>query len=218
MKANSVGDLFNENKLRVDSLLNSGNPLVTLTPDLTHVDGIGLIIVVAGATRVITANGTTDNVVAATHVWTFANGSFGQGDVGATFVIANSGAGNNGSYVIDVVTNDHTVHTVGAPVANETFGATVTATLTDTALQATITFEVSNDYVQTTLPGLNQVPSGGHWADITSEFSPAPAAITAAGNQYIQAYPLVARRGRLTITPTGGASLVSIYYSAKGNR
>lgn len=220
MKANTIGDLWRENWLRVQFLLNSGANLATITPDLTHVDGIGMVIVVEDASRVITANGTTDHVVKATKTWVFAGGNFGQGDVGATVVIAGtSGGSNDGTYHIATVVNSTTfTSTEAVPGANETFTTSVTATVTDLPLQATIEFDVSNDYVQTTLPGLNQVPTAGHWADITSAFAPAFADITVAGNQYAQAYPLVARRGKLIIKPTAGASLVSIYYSAKGNR
>jgi hypothetical protein len=219
MKRNTVGELYKENVLREDFLYNSGDVLSTITPSIAHMDGLSFILCVDQAVRVITANGTTDHVVSGTKTWTFAGGAFGQGDVGGTFVLAGS-ASNNGSYVISTVVDEFTVTTVGAPVGNETFTSSVTATLTDLDLQATPTVQVSNNYSPAagTFPTLGQVPNTGRWPDITAQFSPSLAPISGDGEQFVQCYPLVAQRARLTITPTAGAALISIFYCAKGNQ
>lgn len=95
-------------------------------------------------TRVITANGTTDHVVSGTKTWTFASGAFTSADVGATFVVANSVA-DNGTYTVASVTNGTTIVSTEAVTADETFGATVTATITQVGPTGTFTVEGSND-------------------------------------------------------------------------
>jgi hypothetical protein len=217
MKRNTVGGLYKENVLRETYLLNSGTALHTITPSLEHLDGCSFVVAIDNVVRVIAANGTTDHVVSGTKTWTLSAGNFGQGDVGGTFVI-NTGL-NAGSYVIATVIDATHVTSVGAPAANETFGGTVTATLTDLALVAVPTVQVSNNFSPAagTAPTLGQVPNAGRWPDITSAFSPAPATTNGTGEQFFQAYPLVAMRARLTLTPSAGAGYVSIYYCAKGN-
>lgn len=220
MKRNTVGDFYKENILLEDELLNSGDPLVIRTPSLAHVDGLSFIVAVANATRSITVVA-PDAVIAGSGTWRFGNGNFGPGDVGGTFTVGGaSNGGNNGAKVILTVVDATHVTTATTGLVNETFNpAAVTVSLADLAVQATIKIEVSNNFSPPggTFPTLGQVPNVGKWADITSQFSPSPAAITAAGNQFIQAYPLVAQRARITITPTAGASLISLYYCAKGN-
>lgn len=217
MKRNTVGGLYKENILRESFLFNSGAALHTITPPLDHLDGCSFVMTIDNVVRVIAANGTTDHVVAGTKTWTLSAGSFGQGDVGGTFVI-NTGL-NAGSYVIATVVSSTVVTSVGAPAANETFGGTVTATLTDLALVSVPTIQVSNNFSPAagTLPTLGQIPNTGRWPDITSAFSPAPVSTNGTGEQFFQAYPLVALRARLTLTPSAGAAYVSIYYCAKGN-
>ena len=218
-KANSIGEYFKEGFLREAYQLRTTDPLVTITPALDNMDGIAFQVITAATVRALVLTD-TDSVVAATKTWTFANGAFDSGDVGATFVVTGSSGGtNDGTFTVASVTNATTIVSVEAPGGNETFDPdTVTVTFTDEPLQADITIEVSNDFVQATLPTPNLPANAGNWTDITDAFVPSIAAITADGSQYIQAYPLVARRARLTITATEGGSDVTILFSAKGNR
>lgn len=66
----------------------------------------------------------TDNVVASTHTWNFANGDFSFADVGTPITITGS-ASNNGTYTIVSVTSAQTIVTDGTQV-NETFAGTET--------------------------------------------------------------------------------------------
>lgn len=81
--------------------------------------------------------------------------------------------------------------------------------------------EVSNNYVSDKTPNLNQGQQIGQvkWSDITSQFSPSITSPAGSDtNQYVQAYPLVARHIRITFTPASGAGDLTITYSGKGNR
>lgn len=63
----------------------------------------------------------TDNVVAASHTWTFANGAFTQADVGRVLTVAGAtNAANNATFIIQSVTNATTIVTTGTQT-NETF-------------------------------------------------------------------------------------------------
>lgn len=219
MKANAIGDFYQENRLLVDFLLNSGDPKELITPHLVHMDGIGLVIVVKDADRDIAVTA-LDAVVASSGTWRFDNGNFGPGDVGAVFTVAGAtNGGNNGAKTILTVVDATHVTTATTSLVNETFDPdAVTVNLVDDPLQAAIKFEVSNNCVLAGQPQLNQLPNPGDWADITAQFSPVPQDITEESNQFVQCYPLVATRGKLTFTPTAGAGLVSVYYCAKGNR
>jgi hypothetical protein len=81
--------------------------------------------------------------------------------------------------------------------------------------------EVSNNYTTNSVPSLysNDQVGKDKWTDITSAFT--PAITNPAGSplsQYIQAYPLVALAFRVTFTQSASSGLITVLYSAKGNR
>lgn len=156
--------------------------------------------------------------MAATGVWTFANGAFTDADVDRTITVAGAAnTGNNGTKTITAVNSATEIETAITGLVDETFDPDdVTLIVESGPLQATTEVEVSNDYVSERLPGLNQVPGAGHWANVDDMFSPAPPAITAATTEFFQADPLDARTARILIIPTAGAGAVSMWYAAKG--
>jgi gentisate 1,2-dioxygenase len=81
--------------------------------------------------------------------------------------------------------------------------------------------DASNDYVQASLPGLNQTQANGgpRWSNIAnSQFSPSIAAVSAPSSQFVQLDPFDGRRLRFTLTVTAGSTLVTMTYAAKGPR
>jgi hypothetical protein len=221
--ANNVGSFHKENVLReadpTKDFVSGTTPLVTYLPSQDLTEGWSLIVAISNRTFSITRNA-ADSVVASTGTWHFVNGGFTAGDAGATMTIANaSNSGNNGAKTILTVVDGTHVTTATTSLVNETFGPTVTATVADLPVQGTLTVGASNDYVRTNFAALNQNPSAGHWGDISSGFTgPTIPAITTAVVIPLQAYPFVFRDAKVTITPTSGASLVSMFFAAKGNK
>lgn len=83
----------------------------------------------SGDNQRVIAHG-ADSVVASTHTWTFANGAFTFNDVGATLTMGNTAAaGDKGNFTIKSVTSATVIVTVEAPGADETFGSTVTQSI-----------------------------------------------------------------------------------------
>src|SRR6476469_6913253 len=211
----SVGDLLGENVLRDQFVVSSvdydsDEPFRTRTPQLDWVRGFGIVLVVEDYVRDLVLD-ETDHVVASTKTWTFANGAFTAADVGGTFTVTDSVA-DDGTYTIASVTNATTIVSTEAVAGDETFDPdTVTVSVTSAPLQASTSVDVSNDYVNEKLPGLGQLASEGHWADVSDMFDPAPPDITIADNTFFQADPLDARTARINIVPTAGASLVSLF-------
>lgn len=80
--------------------------------------------------------------------------------------------------------------------------------------------EASNDYVSANLPGLNQTPNAGHWADVTALFGPSGfATVAAASSKYAQnTSALGARHLRITFTPATNSGTISCFYCGKGGR
>jgi hypothetical protein len=219
----SVGDMLKENVLREQFVVSSvdfdsDTPFWTRTPQLDWVRGFGVVLVVEDYTRSV-AHTAADAVVASTGNWRFDNGAFTAADVGGTITVANaSHSGNNGTFTILTVPSATHVTTATTGLTDETFGVTVTMSITSAPLQASTEVEVTNDYTNATLPSLGQNPSEGHWANVDDMFSPAPPDITAAGNRFFQADPLDARTARIGIVPTDGASMISMFFCAKGPR
>lgn len=221
----SVGDLLQENVLRDQFVVSSldydaDNPFRTLTPMLDWVRGFGIVLVVEDYVRSVTHNA-ADAVVASTGTWHFVNGAFDATDVGGTITVAHaSNSGNNGTFTILTVPDATHVTTATTGLTDETFGSSVTLSVTAAPLQAQASVDVSNDYVNARLPGLGQLANSGHWANVDDMFSPAPPAITVAENTFFQADPLDARTARINIAPAGtaGASMISMYYCGKGPR
>ena len=226
MKANSAGDLFTENVLRSAVFHVTGTNQVTIAPTQYHFDGCAFQLITEAATRTITHDA-DDSVVALTGTWRFDNGAFTAQDVGATFTVSGAAnPGNNGTFTILTVVDGTHVTTATTGLVDETFGAGVTVTLSGgVALQGAWTCDVSLDYVDAHLPGLNQLANAGHWAPVSTKFAntgspffPAIAAVTTASNQYLQMYPFVGRAVRWTFTPSTGQGNITILYAAKGNR
>jgi hypothetical protein len=159
----------------------------------------------------------TDNVVASTTTFTFADITF-TGLVGATINVSGAtNAGNNGSFVISSVTSAHVVVcTTASGLVNETFDptrVTVTVTHTETAAkpQGAWTVLVSNTFVESaTGPTYNAPPSAGRWTDVTALFDEpaAIAGVTDAGSQYVQA-PLHARHFKVIWAPSSGKGVAT---------
>lgn len=217
-KINTVGDYFRENILLDgdESPITGTDPVIVYGPEMGNLDGVSVQIVAEETRSFMIAPG--DAVVSATKTWTFANGNFGSGDVGGTFTIAGSVA-DDGTYTIDSVTDATTIVSTEAVASDETFDTSaVTISMTDPDLVATVAVEVSNDFVASRQPSLNQLPNAGHWSDISTAFSPAVGSISGAGDQFCQASPLVAKRLRVVITPASGAAAVWVLFAGRGNR
>lgn len=217
-KINTVGGYFREHILLDgnESPITGTDPVVVYGPNMDNLDGVSLQIA-AEQTRSFMVIPGSDHVVSSTKTWTFADGNFGSGDVGGTFTIAGSVA-DDGTYTINSVTNATTVVSTEAVASNETFSKDVTVSITDPDLAATVGVEVSNDFVASKEPSLNQPPNPGHWTDISDAFSPAIGDISGEGSQFNQASPLVAKRLRVTITPSEGAAAVWVLFAGRGNR
>lgn len=218
----SVGDLLKENVLREQAVVSfdefdEDTPFRTRTPALDWVRGFGIVLVVEAYTREVVVDA-ADSVVAATGVWTFANAAFTDADVGGSITVAGAAnAGNDGTKTIVAVNSATEIETAITGLVDETFDPDdVTLTVEAGPLEASTSVDVSNDYVSSKLPGLDQVPSEGHWANVDDMFSPSPPDITEATSEFFQADPLDARTARINIIPTAGAGLVSMFFCAKG--
>lgn len=69
----------------------------------------------------------TDNVVAGTHTWVFANGAFSAGDVGGALTMSGATNPNNNATVSIVSVTNPTTIVTGGTQTNETFSTAVTA-------------------------------------------------------------------------------------------
>lgn len=199
----------------VNQVIAGTTPLVSPVQLLEDLDDVSVAFVFAPSTRTVVVTN-TDNVVASTHTWVFANGAFVAGDVGGTITVAGAtNSNNNATVTIASVTNSTTIVT-GGTQTNETFNnGTTTLVVTKPLVQvgaSGITAAVSNDYSEDT--GNNALPNAGHFGDASSLFTPAFGAITTSGTKYAQAQ-IVGRAIQFTVTPTSGQSLLSIFYFAK---
>lgn len=156
----------------------------------------------------------TDEVVAATKTWTFANGAFTAADVGATFVLAGS-ASNDGTYTIASVTNPTTIVSVEAPVGDETFAGTETLTLTQEGPTGVLSVDGSNDGPLMDVDTRIEDPSG--------VVGDAPIVTVSSGNPAATAssliIPLTKRAevwARLVYTRTSGQGTLNCGFAGKG--
>jgi hypothetical protein len=228
-KANTVGSLFEENYLVKNRPVLDTDAIVLVSPPLDDIDGISFQVVTAGFSSSFTIEaGDSVAEAAGTATWTFANGFFTADMVGATITISGAGeAGNNGDFVITVVTSETVIETTTTTEVDETFTGveTILVESEEEPLQVTFTVEISDNYSRGGISGLNQVPNAGDWGAVTTKFAntgspffPAIAGITALGAPYYQMTPLVGRFVRWTLTPSAGIGNLSFLFSAKGNR
>ncbi len=199
--ANTEGFLINQ------SITVGTTALEAIFP-LDEIDFASFQLVTENYTRSLTITN-TDHVVASTKTWTFATGGFTSLDVGATFAVAGAThSGLNTSFVVASVTNATTIVSVASPSNDETFNAAaVTVSVTDAPLTGAWTVLISNDYsVQYIQPA-----NAGHWADITSQLTPAIAAVTVASDQFVQLAPIAARTAKVVFTPATKRGLVSVF-------
>jgi hypothetical protein len=179
--------------------------VVTSGDDMRSFDSVGAQLITEDAEEEIAVE-TGDSADQATDTLAFAGFDF-TGLEGATIRVEGAAeAGNNGDHIITTGADGSAV-CAASTFTDETFDPdTVTATLihTEDPLLGDWFVEVSNNFV----PASNgtvygQVSNAGTWTDITSEFTPSIATVTAAGSQYAQA-DLTARAIRYGFTPTGG--------------
>jgi hypothetical protein len=184
---------------------------------MAHQDGISFELTTAAGTRTIVVTA-TDNVVAALHTWTFANGAFTADDVGGTLTVSGAtNANNNATVTIASVTNATTIVT-GGTQTNETFTTPTNLAVTSTGLTISAgvwTIEASNTYAQ---GELNAPDAAGNWFDVTASFT----AITAVtGNQGKFTMSSIARfsaravRPKLTLS-AAGRTRANAFAMAKG--
>lgn len=200
-------------------------PLVSDPMPLEHFDGVSVQLVSGGGRSIEILTG--DNVDVSTNTFVFKAGHFTVNDEGATFVLAGSADGNDGTYTIDTVVDASTVTTAETPGGtDEDFDPdTVTVDLIQASPPGSWDFRVSNSYSPgTTIATPND---GSPWTPIGDQFSPAIDVVSEqyvkdtanSANQYCQASPLVAAAVQLRFTPTAGAAgPISAYLCAKGNR
>lgn len=158
--------------------------------DCRDIDSVGVQLI-AGYLEEGFSGSDSDSVVAATDTWTLTEFDF-TGLVGATIRVTGT-ASNDGDHVITNVTSAHVIRTTASTTVDETFTAAMRVTVihTEDPPVGTWKIEVSNDFVPDTNGTVyGQVSASGTWTDITSQFSPAIAAVTstfgAANNQYAQ--------------------------------
>jgi len=157
----------------------------------------------------------TDEVVAATNTWTFANGAFTAADEGGTFTIAGTSEGNDGTYTIDSVTDPTTIVSVEAPAADETFAGTETLTLTQEPPTGVLSVDGSNDGPLMDVDTRAEDPSG--------LVGDAPIVTVSSGNPTADAnsliIPLTKRAevwARLVYTSTSGQGTLNCGFAGKG--
>lgn len=226
MKANSVGELLTE-ALIYDQQITGTTPFNILGPTMYNLDSIAFQALTSAYQRTITVD-PADHVVASSHTWTFANGAFTAADVGATLTVAGAtNSNNNATVTIASVTNATTIVT-GGTQTNETFSNGTTTAVLNGGVVMSYTYSaiaVSNNYVSAKLPGLNQLPYAGDWADVTAKFAntgspffPALAAVTTLSTNWYQMNPFTGRVVRWTITPSAGQARFRFWIAGKGNR
>jgi hypothetical protein len=212
--------LFNAQLVDFDE---DASPVYSEIMPLEHYDGLSVQLVSGGARSIEVLAG--DSVDASSQIWFFKDGQFTENDVGATFTIAGSAEGNDGSFTIDSVTDSSHVVSVETPTADEDFDPdAVTVDLVQTSVLGSWSFRVSNSYS----PGFatNTVNDGEPWTPINSQFTPPIATVAAqfikgtanSANQYNQAYPLCCSAVQLRFTPTSGRGPITAWVEAKGNR
>jgi hypothetical protein len=147
-----------------------------------------------------------DDVVASTHVWSFAGFDF-TGLTSGTITVAGS-EDNDGTYNI-VSGGDGTVTTDGTQI-DETFDPDeVTVTVTYPLLEGAWTVSINNAFTPESLSGdFGQTPgNSGRDTDITTAFSPAIAAVDTSDadsySQYVQA-TICVRSVKFQFTATSG--------------
>ena len=205
MKSNTVGRGQNSIGLGQSGADQNGGILVSNASGAVGLPAVGTDDIECISFELTTAAGTrtivvtaTDNVVAGTHTWTFANGGFTADDVGGTLTVAGAtNANNNATVTISSVTNATTIVTNGTQT-NETFTTPTNLTVTSTGLTITAgtwTIEASNTYAQAQP---NAPDAAGNWFDITSSFT----AITAVtGNQGKFTMSSIARLSARAVRP-----------------
>lgn len=219
MKSNTVGDLARQCRLIDSHFVDSGSPDVEMTFVNEHMDGIGLQLVSGGERDIVVLEG--DNVDNAGN-WTFGAGNFTENDLGGTITIAGS-ASNNGTFTITTVTGPTEITTSGVTVTEAFDPANVTALIVQLSPAGTWTFLVSNTFTKGTAS--ERQTDGAPWTPINDQFSPSIQTVSEqyvpdtanSANQYVQAYPLVARAGKIKFHRTSGSGPVSAYRFQKGN-
>lgn len=189
--------------------------------DIRNFDGVSLHLIVDFATDNVAVT-PTDNVVASTKVWTFANKTF-TGLVGAKLTISGAAnAGNNGTFVISAVSGNTATTSTASTLVNETFGPNVSVTVVHSEAASvpagTWTVAGSNDWATGGLAAYGQAQNAGHWPDISALFnSPASIATVATATSQIVQPPghLSIRAIRVTFTPSGGKGTARCALMAK---
>lgn len=222
MKVNEVGAVFKENVVCESQTLDATGGAVTLTDPgrtIRSLDGVSYCVFVENVTADVTLSA-SDGVVALSKTFTITEFDF-TGMVGATITISGAAqSGNNGTFVISTVSSAHVIIcTTASGLADETFSADVSLVVerTDAPLQATVTVEVSNNFVAAEQAAFGQQASPGNWTDVTAAFTPTPGAIDGPYDWYFQYAPLMAGAVRIGIAATDGMGVVSIYFGAKGS-
>lgn len=168
------------------------------------------------AARVIVVTD-TDEVVAGTSTWTFANGGFTAADVGASFTITGTaGATNDGTYTIDSVTDDETVVSVEAPGGNETFAGTESLSLQQLDATGAFGAQGSNDGPVMDASTRQEEPSGRVGpVTITVTVDPADPAEDEGVAEVKVTPPVGYKWVRLTYAPTTGGGILDAAAMAK---
>ena len=204
--------------------------IVGTTPNVSSqdgpmsVDGLSLHLIVDYQQDPVAVVSGSDNVVAGTGVWTFANYDF-TGKVGATlYVIGAAHAGNNSTVTSGVVqtfaitaVSGHTATTATTGLVSETFGPNVVAFVirSETASKphGIWTIQGSNDFATAGAPEAGQPQQAGHWPDITPFFnSPTTiAAVVDATSQIVQPTGHFSIRNfTVTFTPSAGLGVARV--------
>ena len=196
--------------------------IVGTTPNISSqdgpmsVDGLSLHLIVDYQQDPVAVVSGSDNVVAGTGVWTFANYTF-TGLVGAKLMVSGAAnAGNNGTFTITAVSG-HTATTATTGLVSETFGPNVVVFVirSETASKphGTWTIQGSNDFATAGAPEAGQPQQAGHWPDITPFFnSPtAIAAVVDATSQIVQPMGHFSIRNfTVTFTPSAGLGVARV--------
>lgn len=223
MKSVTVGDLGRQCRLIDAVLVDASSPDVEATFTNEHPDGIGLQLV-SGGSRFIDVLA-LDSVVASSHTWTFKGGHFTANDVGGTLTVAGAAQANNNAIVTIASVTSANIIVTGGTQTNETFvpSANLTAEVIQASPAGEWEFSISNTFCKGT--GSEHPCDGSPWTPISDQFSPAIEDVSEqyvpdtanSANQYVQAYPLVARAGKIKFHRTGGAGPVSVFRFQKGN-
>lgn len=212
----NYGNLFHDGRVVYQSPTSGTTPLSIIIPGAENFDNFGFQLITEDAPRTVIVTG-TDHVVAATRTWTFANAAFTAADVGGSITVAGAtNAGNNGTFPIASVTSGTVVVTTGGTQVDETFSASVTLVVTKKTVAGVWTLQASNSYNDGGM-GFGAVAAAGSWPDATSLLNATPTAVSAPSDQYRQLQGFGGRALRLTLTPSTGSALVTVYCFAKSN-